>query len=176
MLLRLKKGAQVMFTQNDGPQKRWVNGSLGQVESFTATSIAVRVYETSQLVQVEKAEWIDYKYGWDNAKKVITRVESGKYIQFPLMLAWSMTIHKSQGRTIDRVHIDLGDGAFETGQTYVAISRCRTMGGLSLSRPLREKDVLVDPEARDFYDRLRETISRLPLEKMRAELRRASSS
>ena len=176
LLLRLKKGAQVMFTQNDGPQKRWVNGSLGHVESLTATSIAVRVYETLQLVQVEKAEWIDYKYGWDNEKKVITRVESGKYIQFPLMLAWSMTIHKSQGRTIDRVHIDLGDGAFETGQTYVAISRCRTIAGLSLSRPLREKDVLVDPEARDFYDRLRETISRLPLEKMRAELRRASSS
>ena len=87
-----------------------------------------------------------------------------------------MTIHKSQGRTIDRVHIDLSDGAFETGQTYVAISRCRTMGGLSLSRPLREKDVLVDPEAREFYDRLRETISRLPIEKMRAELQRTPSS
>ncbi|MFN5009971.1 MAG: ATP-dependent RecD-like DNA helicase [Gammaproteobacteria bacterium] len=176
MQLRLKKGAQVMFTQNDGVQKRWINGSLGRVESLSDTAIAVRVFETSQLVYVEKAEWIDYEYGWDSEKKVVIRKEAGKYTQLPLMLAWSMTIHKSQGRTIDRVHIDLGDGAFETGQTYVALSRCRTIDGLSLSRPLREKDILVDSEARHFYDQLRETIARLPLEKMIAELRSRPST
>lgn len=74
------------------------------------------------------------------------------------MLAWSVTIHKSQGKTIDRVHVDLGAGAFATGQTYVALSRCRSLGALTLSRPLREADVLVDAESREFYRTMRELI------------------
>ena len=79
----------------------------------------------------------------------------GRYIQFPLVLAWAMTIHKSQGRTIDKVHLELGKGAFETGQTYVALSRCPTLDGLSLSRELRSADVLVDTESVNFYQQLR---------------------
>lgn len=91
-------------------------------------------------------------------------------MQLPLMLAWSVTIHKSQGKTIERVHIDLGAGAFETGQTYVALSRCRSLSALTLSRPLTEADILVDAESREFYRKLREQIRAVPLEEMASKL------
>ena len=91
-------------------------------------------------------------------------------MQFPLTLAWAITIHKSQGRTIDRVHLDLGGGAFETGQTYVALSRCRSFKGLSLVRPVTEKDILVDYESKDFYNKLRSKIEKLPPEVLMKKL------
>ncbi|RZA08590.1 MAG: AAA family ATPase, partial [Moraxellaceae bacterium] len=95
-------------------------------------------------------------------KQEIERLEIGSYTQYPLVLAWAMTIHKSQGRTIDKVHLALGKGAFETGQTYVALSRCREFAGLSLSRKLRVNDIMVDVESLKFYQQLREGNVLLP--------------
>ncbi|XID74285.1 ATP-dependent RecD-like DNA helicase [Alkanindiges sp. WGS2144] len=152
--LKLKVGAQVMFTQND-PQRRWLNGTVGQVTALDQDKIMVSLRSTGEKLAVERVEWLEYHYQWNATKQEIERIEIGSYSQFPLVLSWAMTIHKSQGRTIDKVHLELGKGAFETGQTYVALSRCRTMEGLSFSRPLRINDVFTDIESTEFYRYLR---------------------
>lgn len=165
MILRLKVGAQVMFTQND-KKKRWINGSVGIVNDLRTTGVTVELISSGNLVDVEKAKWIDFRYEWNAKERTIERIETGSYTQFPLALAWALTIHKSQGKTINQVHLNLGAGAFETGQTYVALSRCRSISGLSMSRPLLESDILVDQESVQFYNQLRAIIEKLPPQKM----------
>ena len=150
--LKVRVGAQVMFVKNGG---QWINGTLGVVERMQEESIAVRLYETDKVVDVGRAQWDEYEYALNQDTEQIERKVIGSYFQIPLMLAWAVTIHKSQGRTIERVHLDLGAGAFETGQTYVALSRCRSLDGLTLARGLTEADILVDEEARAFYKKLR---------------------
>ncbi|EKD33690.1 MAG: Tetratricopeptide (TPR) protein [uncultured bacterium] len=169
MILRLKKGAQVMFTQND-KKKRWINGSVGIVNEVYENEIVVKLTPSGKCIDVERAIWLDFRYEWNAEEQTIARIETGSYAQFPLILAWASTIHKSQGKTINRVHLDLGAGAFDTGQTYVALSRCRSISGLSMSRPLRESDILVDQESVKFYDHLRAIIEKLPPKKMLEKL------
>lgn len=152
--LNLKVGAQVMFTQND-PKRRWYNGSVGYVSALSEQEVSIVLQSNNEKLMIERAEWPEYSYQWNVDKQEIERIEVGRYIQFPLVLAWAMTIHKSQGRTIDKVHLELGKGAFETGQTYVALSRCPTLDGLSFSRELKSADVLVDMESVNFYKQLR---------------------
>jgi hypothetical protein len=145
-ILRLKQGAQVMFIKNDIGQ-RWVNGTIGELQSLKSNEIVVRVKggPTDGLtVNVERERWSKIRYKYDSSKKRIEAEEAGAIEQFPLTLAWAMTIHKSQGATYDFVNVDLGDGAFAEGQTYVALSRCRTPQGLSLAKPLRHSDIKVD--------------------------------
>jgi hypothetical protein len=161
MELVLKPGAQVMFTKND-QRKRWINGTIGKVIRLAEDSISVELAGSAKLVDVERVKWPDYRYTWNDSTNEIERREIGSYTQFPLVLGWAITIHKSQGRTIERVHLDLGGGAFETGQTYVALSRCRAIQGLTLSRPLSSTDVMVDEESKLFYDELRQIIKKLP--------------
>lgn len=159
--LVLKCGAQVMFTKND-TLKRWINGTVGIVKSLDDDNVVVELADTQKLVDVGRAKWQDYKYHWNSSTSEIERNENGSYIQFPLVLAWAITIHKSQGRTIEKVHLDLGAGAFETGQTYVALSRCRSISGLSMTRPLVDGDIRIDHESKAFYDDLRAIIRKLP--------------
>lgn len=161
--LELRVGAQVMFTKNSG---RWVNGTIGVVVAMLDGRVEVRLNETGSIVDVGPASWEQFDYKLNPATHQVERDVVGEYLQIPLMLAWSVTIHKSQGKTIERVHIDLGAGAFETGQTYVALSRCRSLSALTLSRPLSEADVLVDAESREFYRKLRELIRTVPPEAM----------
>ena len=161
--LELRIGAQVMFTKNGG---RWVNGTIGVVVGLLDGRVEVRLHETGTVVDVGPVTWEQFDYHLNQQTNDIERTVVGEYQQIPLMLAWSVTIHKSQGKTIDRVHIDLGAGAFETGQTYVALSRCRSLSALTLSRPLRESDVLVDAESRQFYGKLRELIRTVPPQAM----------
>lgn len=150
----LKVGAQVMFTQN-APDKSWINGTIGIVHGMpTNKTVKVKLIESGEIVTVGYAVWINYQYFWDEKNSQIERKEIGSFHQIPLMLAWSMTIHKSQGRTLDKVHLDLGTGAFEVGQTYVALSRCRSIEGLSLSKELTINDIKVDLEATEFYKQL----------------------
>ena len=167
--LVLKIGAQVMFTKNDS-LKRWINGTIGKVVSMTDDKIVVELTQDGKLVDVERSKWQEYQYRWNDSTSEIDREERGSYTQFPLVLAWAITIHKSQGRTIENVHLDLGVGAFETGQTYVALSRCRSMSGLSMSRPLADTDILVDQESKAFYYHLRSVIEKLPPDVMMKKL------
>jgi ATP-dependent DNA helicase PIF1 len=150
--LTLKQGAQVMMIRNDS-HKRYVNGTIGFVEEMAEKSIKVRIKdkEEEKTVEVEPFTWDLLKYSFNPEKDAIEAKTIGSFTQLPIKLAWAMTIHKSQGKTFDKVHIDLGKGAFEYGQTYVALSRCRTFEGISLRQPLRTEDVFIDERIVDFH-------------------------
>ena len=157
--LRLKVGAQVMFLRNDvgayGDPPRWVNGSIGTVTRIAGGS--VRVDLDGEEHDVEPAAWEKYRYSYSPLSKKITREVVAEFHQFPLRLAWAVTIHKSQGKSYDRAIIDLGSGAFAPGQTYVALSRLTSLDGLYLSRPLRPSDIRVDPDVQRFLASRRAT-------------------
>lgn len=144
--LELKIGAQVMFTKND-EMKRWVNGSLGRVVEMFDDYVKVELISDTKgiVLDVQKVEWESYKYEYNKIFDRIMPIVSGKYVQFPLMLAWGVTIHKSQGKTLERVRVDLGSGAFASGQVYVALSRCRSLSDISLTRPIKISEVKCDP-------------------------------
>lgn len=146
--LVLKKNAQVMMIRNDTEQKRWVNGSLGHVEKLTTTSIRVNINGNVHEVLREKWEKIQYKYN-PETESVEPEV-IGTFEQFPVRLAWAITIHKSQGQTFDDVDIDIGDGAFAHGQVYVALSRCTSLEGIRLKRNISRRDVIFDHRVREF--------------------------
>jgi hypothetical protein len=152
MQLQLKPGARVIFTQNDS-EGRWVNGTLGTVTSLADTLIKVAL-DAGETVEVERATWPQARWVWNAAEKRMEPKDEFKYVQFPLAPAWALTIHKAQGMTLDSVEIDLGRGAFAPGQTYVALSRARSMEGLRLARPLTERDVRVDPAIAEGLSRL----------------------
>jgi ATP-dependent DNA helicase PIF1 len=118
--LRLKVDAHVMITRND-EQKRWVNGTMGIVRGIGKGKVRVEVDGATH--SVERASWETYQYEFDAKQNRIISAPSGKYTQYPLMLAWAVTIHKSQGKTLGNVLVDLGNGAFDFGQVYVALSR-----------------------------------------------------
>lgn len=152
MELVLKRGARVIFTQND-PADRWVNGSLGTVKSLDDELIVVAL-DTGIDVDVERATWPQARWTWNAKENRMEVKEEFKYVQFPLAPAWALTIHKAQGMTLDSVEIDLGRGAFAPGQTYVALSRARSMETLRLTRPISARDVQVDPAIADGLARL----------------------
>ncbi|MGQ2914983.1 ATP-dependent DNA helicase [Microbacterium aurantiacum] len=147
--LKLKVGAQVMFLRNDtqgfgGEPPRWVNGTIGTVTRIAGESVRVEV--EGEEFDVEPAVWERFRYAYDPGSKSLSRDIVAEFTQFPLRLAWAVTIHKSQGKTYERAVIDLGSGAFAPGQTYVALSRLTSLDGLYLSRPLRPSDIRVDPD------------------------------
>lgn len=132
--LHLRVGAQVMFTKND-ISKRWVNGTLGKVEKIEDDAIYVKLNNgNTQLV--ERVTWEKVKYSYNKETKETEKKIVGTFTQFPLKLAWAITIHKSQGLTFDQVKIDLSGGVFAAGQTYVALSRARSLDGLYLQKPV----------------------------------------
>ncbi|MCT1394841.1 DEAD/DEAH box helicase [Microbacterium sp. p3-SID338] len=150
--LKLKVGAQVMFLRNDtamtGEPPRWVNGTIGTVTRILGGTVRVEI--DGEEVDVEPAVWERFRYAYDPNTKKLSRDVVAEFTQFPLRLAWAVTIHKSQGKTYDRAVIDLGSGAFAPGQTYVALSRLTSLEGLYLSRPLRPSDIRVDEDVRRF--------------------------
>ncbi len=150
--LVLKRGARIIFTQNDS-EGRWVNGTLGTVLSFEDTLVIVKKDDGKE-VEVERAVWPQTRWVWNATERKMEAKEEFKYVQFPLAHAWALTIHKAQGMTLDSVEIDLGRGAFAPGQTYVALSRARSMEGLRLARPLNPRDVRVDPAIAEGLARL----------------------
>lgn len=151
--LRLKVGAQVMFVKND-QSDRWFNGSLGKIVRFGENLVHVQLQSLPQnTYEVTPVKWSQFRYKFNRETRKLEKEEVGSFTQLPLMLAWSITINKSQGLTLNRVAIHMGDGAFATGQAYTALSRCRTLGNLTLCRPLRDADILTDERAKDFYFR-----------------------
>ena len=147
--LELKTGARVMAVKND-PGGRFVNGSLGTVWEVKKRKVRVRFDDDPVIAEVEAQSWESFRYKWDEKEKRIESEVVGSYKQIPLILAWAATIHKAQGLTLDDVRIDLEGGAFASGQAYVAISRARSLEGLSLTRALSPYDFLVDPTLAEF--------------------------
>lgn len=152
--LLLKPRAKVILLRND-PDKRWVNGTIARVSRLDSTRVWIDV--DGEEHEIEPVTWDSRRYAFDKDQDKIVENVMGRFKQFPLRLAWALTIHKSQGLTLDKVYVDLGRGAFAHGQTYVALSRCRALDGLALGRPLRPADVMFDPAVlgyRDVFSRL----------------------
>ncbi len=150
--LELKVGAQVIFLKNKKPQ--WVNGDLGEVMGFDDEHIRVKKHASDNVLLVAREVWIKYQYTYNYATQKIEKQEVGSFQQFPLALGWAITIHKSQGLTLERLQLDLGRGAFCEGQTYVALSRAKTLEGITLIQPIAMRDVRADAAVVAFYRQL----------------------
>lgn len=146
--LVLKNNAQVMFIKND-PDKRFYNGMIGEVVSVNENEIMVRPKNGGDIFRLEKAEWTNSKYTLDSVSNEIKETTEGIFRQYPLRLAWAITVHKSQGLTFDHAVIDVSH-SFAHGQTYVALSRCRTLEGIVLSAPLYREAIIRDSTLDEF--------------------------
>lgn len=152
-LLELKVDARVMALKNDS-QRRWVNGSLGVVSKLNKNNVEVEFDHRDDKIEISRVSWDNIRYEWDYEAKAPRAIVIGSFEQIPLTLAWAITVHKGQGLTLDDIRIDFESGAFASGQTYVALSRARSVAGLSLSRELKPADVIVDPRLIKFQVRV----------------------
>ncbi len=154
LLLRLRVGARVMFIRNDQRQ-RWMNGTFGQVTDIGDEHLCVRVLSgpEASTYRVERETWEQYAYKYDTKRNRIDTQVVGRMCQFPIRLAWAVTIHKSQGQTLDRVILDFESGLFEHGQGYVALSRCRTKERIVFRRPVSALELRrCDPRVQEFMN------------------------
>ena len=140
--LKLKKGAHVMLLNNDAGG-RWVNGTMGILEDIEDEELLVRL-PGGNIEVVEPFTWSRFRFVWDDAAKSVAAEAIGKFTQYPLKLAWAVTIHKSQGKTFDSVVVDIGRGTFAPGQLYVALSRCRTLEGVYIKTPVKKSHIWLD--------------------------------
>lgn len=173
--LKIKIGAQVMMLNNDS-DKRWVNGSVGKVvdiikdsdtiyenENEIKVDIIVVELDNGEVVEVEPYKWDVFNYVYDNIEEVIESKVIGSFIQYPIKLAWAITIHKSQGKTFDKVIIDFDRGTFAHGQAYVALSRCTSLEGIILKNKVKKEHILLDNKVVEFIKNINTKISEIKL-------------
>ncbi|TAL20703.1 WYL domain-containing protein [Patescibacteria group bacterium] len=174
VLLPLKRGARVMCVVNDGGS-RFVNGSLGWVRAVHKNGVEVELDDGGDTVRIEPHTWTLYRSVYDPKARQLTQERIGSFTQIPVRLAWALTIHKSQGKTFDRAVIDMGRGAFAAGQTYVALSRCRSLEGLTLVQPLAVRDIRLDYAIVKFLTTMQYRLAsqNLPIDRKVAVLKRA---
>ena len=151
-IIRLKKGAQVMLVKND-TSKRWTNGTIAEIAELSDSSMNIRI--DNDIYDVPKVSWDKIQYIYNEAEQKIEEKVIGSFQQYPVKLAWAITIHKSQGQTFKNVIIDMGYGAFAHGQTYVALSRCTSLKGLILKKPLIFSDIIFDSCVYQFHESFR---------------------
>jgi hypothetical protein len=145
--LKLKEGAQVMFLRNDR-NKRYYNGKIGHVVEISADGLFVALPE-GDIIEVQREEWANIRYTWDSQESKVVEEIIGSFVQYPLKLAWAITVHKSQGLTFEKIIADLEE-AFAPGQVYVALSRCTSFSGLLLKTPLNARAIQTDPMVLEF--------------------------
>lgn len=150
--LVIKEGAQIIFLRNDG-LRRWVNGTIGIISQITDTEEIYVLLDNGKEVILENETWRNYRYRYNEEEKKIEEEIIGTFTQFPIKLAWAITIHKSQGLTLSNVIIDFSGGVFAGGQAYVALSRCTSLEGMVIKKPLNKSDIFVRPEIIDFSKR-----------------------
>jgi hypothetical protein len=150
--LDLKEGAQVMFLKNDVEGKKYFNGKIGTVTGLSASSIQVRCKGEDKTIDVKKHEWKNMNYSLNPDTREITEEELGSFFQYPLRLAWAITIHKSQGLTFEKLIID-SEKAFATGQVYVALSRCTSLEGLVLTSPVNRRFLGADTNLKTWQEK-----------------------
>ncbi len=154
--LKLKEGAQVMMLNND-PKGRWINGSLGKVTYLNQEGFGEGPFEVElnggKVVEVVPVTWEIFRFYFDDDSQSIESEAVGSFKQYPLKLAWAVTIHKSQGKTFDRVIVDIGRGTFSHGQVYVALSRCTTLEGIVLRQPIYDHHILIDKRVIEFMNK-----------------------
>jgi ATP-dependent DNA helicase PIF1 len=158
-LLNLKINARVMCVAND-PKHQFVNGSLGWVRGFNEQengppTIMVELDETNKIVEITPHAWNIYRSTYNQSSHSLDQEQVGSFEQIPLKLAWAVTIHKSQGKTFNKMTLDLGFGAFAAGQVYVALSRCRSLKGLALKKPLTHKQIILDENIESFIEKFK---------------------
>ena len=146
--LTLKKGAQVIFIRND-KEGRWVNGTLGKVYRLDESGIEVEL-ENGECYVIDQETWENVQYTYDEKEKKVIENVVGIFRQYPIKPAWALTVHKSQGLTFNNIVIDFAGGAFSSGQTYVALSRCTSLEGITLLKPLSQRDIIVNTAIVDF--------------------------
>lgn len=147
--LELKVGARVIFLKNNKPQ--WINGDIGEVVGLESDHIRVKKQKGDNVLIVGKETWYKLKYTYNHQTKKIEQEQLGTFEQLPVALGWAITIHKSQGLTLEHLTLDLGNGAFASGQLYVALSRAKSIEGITLVKPIAMKDVKADPAVLEFY-------------------------
>ncbi len=140
--LKLKKGAHVMLLNNDAGG-RWVNGSMAVLRGIDDEALHVKL-SGGNIERVEPVTWSRFRFIWDDKAKAVASEAIGKFTQYPVKLAWAVTIHKSQGKTFDAVVVDIGRGTFAPGQLYVALSRCRTLEGVYIKAPINKSHIWLD--------------------------------
>jgi len=159
--LRLKVGSQIMLVNNDENQ-RWVNGTVGEIiaieKSTEKSAIRVKLADKN-IVEVKRHKWDVSKMGFNTATRKLESKIIGSFVQYPLRLAWAVTIHKGQGKTFDKIIVDLGRGAFTYGQVYVALSRCTSLQGIVLKRPIEKKHIWLDWRVVKFLTQVQYSLS-----------------